>query len=55
MRDDDAGECDGSEAQMSDVAPRAFGAATDIFGDYNVVGPGVQIVLDGRAVSSPNR
>ncbi len=54
MRDDDAGDIDRSQTD-SDGSRRASHLDNDMFGDFNVVGPGVHIVLDGRPVSHPSR
>ncbi len=54
MRDDDAGDIDRSLLDGED-AGRGSHQAHDMFGEYNVVSPGVHIVLDGRPVSHPSR
>ena len=51
MRDEDAGEREGSEINDTDDGryARQYG---DLFGEFSVLSPGVHIVLDGRSVSS---
>lgn len=46
---------DDSEAFEQDDtdAPVRAGGAEALFGDYSVLSPGVQIVLEGRPVSAP--
>jgi hypothetical protein len=46
-------ETDGFE--LSDDEQGGIGGTPDaLFGAYSVISPGVQIILDGRAVSAPN-
>ncbi len=52
MHDDDAGERGTVDANAADGQPGS-GASHDIFGGYSVVGPGVEIMLEGRPVSNP--
>lgn len=54
MTDDEAGDLEGNERRAPEEAQRMHAGEADIFGNYSVVGSGVQIVLDGRAVSIPN-
>ena len=54
MRDDDASDIDRSQTDGDD-ARRGSHLDSDMFGEFNVVSPGVHIVLDGRPVSHPSR
>lgn len=54
LLDDSEAGLDDSEALEYDPAgPISAAAAGAFFGDYSVLSPGVQIVLEGRPVSAP--
>ena len=45
---------DQDAAEREEAEPPVVpGGAEALFGDYSVLSPGVQIVLEGRAVSAP--
>lgn len=51
MRDDDSGDV--GRSYRDDTADgHLMGYADELFGDYSVLSPGVQIVLEGRPVSN---
>ena len=50
MHDDDAGDLEQAGSQTSGGLDGGA-AGPDLFGDYSVIGPGVDIMLDGRQVS----
>lgn len=48
---DEEGSAEASEYEL----PVLAGGAEELFGDYSVLSPGVEIVLDGRPLSAPSQ